>query len=66
MQNNKEVYNDRIECKKNIKYAKQDINTVYPLIINEKELTQVKINEFNGTKFKTSFQEIIDFFIKIQ
>jgi len=60
MQNNKEVYNDRIECKKNIKYAKQDINTVYPLIINEKELTQVKINEFNGTKFKTSFQEIVD------
>lgn len=58
--NNKESFDNIDDCKKNIKYAKQEIKTIYPIITNDKELQQIKINEFDSTQYKTSVQEVVD------
>ena len=43
----KEAFDNIEDCKKNIKYAEQEIKTVYPLITNDKEIQQIELNEFN-------------------
>ena len=47
-----ETFDDIEKCKKNIRYVKQEIKSVYPIITNEKDLQNIEINEFDNNEIK--------------